>query len=297
VLVGGAALSNRFTRIKIAPEYEGLVVYANDAMKGLDLANQIMDYERRDSLKRMLAAESKRLVEAAPKSANGAAPQAVRARAVAAAVEIPAPPDFKAHVLSNYDLDEIFHYINPVMLYTRHLGFKNFEQALASGDARAQELRAAVQAVEETMLARKDITAGALYKFFPAQSDGERSVMILSPDGREVLETFTFGRQSDEPGLCLADYVAPRGSGRMDYLCMFVTTVGDGIRALAEEWKNRGDYLRSHILQVLALEGAEAFAELLHQKIRQMWGIEERRQVSMKELFQARYRGKRFSFG
>jgi 5-methyltetrahydrofolate--homocysteine methyltransferase len=297
VLVGGAALSNRFTRMKIAPEYEGLVAYANDAMKGLDLANQIMDYERRDSLKRMLAAESKRLVETAPKTANGAAPQAVRARAVAAAVEIPQPPDLKAHVLNDYDLDEILRYINPVMLYTRHLGFKNFEQALASGDARAQELRAAVQAVEETMLARKDITADALYKFFPAQSDGDRSVMILSPDGREVRETFTFGRQSDEPGLCLADYVAPRGSGRMDYLCMFITTVGDGVRALAEEWKNQGDYLRSHILQVLALEGAEAFAEVLHQKIRRMWGIEERREVPLKELFQARYRGKRFSFG
>jgi len=91
--------------------------------------------------------------------------------------------------------------------------------------------------------------------------------------------------------------VAARGSGRTDYLCMFVTTIGTGVRALAEEWKNQGDYLRSHILQVLALEGAEAFAELLHLKIRQMWGIGDEPGLTLKDLVQAHYHGKRFSFG
>ena len=99
------------------------------------------------------------------------------------------------------------------------------------------------------------------------------------------------------PHLCLADYVAARDSGRTDYLCMFVTTIGTGVRALAEDWKNKGDYLRSHILQVLALEGAEAFAELLHVKIRQMWGIGDPPGLSLKDLVQAHYHGKRFSFG
>jgi 5-methyltetrahydrofolate--homocysteine methyltransferase len=122
-------------------------------------------------------------------------------------------------------------------------------------------------------------------------------VIIYAPDGKMVLETFTSGRQGDEPGLCLADYVAPRSSGQIDYVCMFVTTVGDGVRALAEEWKEKGEYLRSHILQVLALEGAEAFAEVLHLKIRQMWGIGDPPGLTMKDLFQAHYRGKRFSFG
>ena len=121
--------------------------------------------------------------------------------------------------------------------------------------------------------------------------------MIFSPDGKTVLESFIFGRQSEAPYLCLADYVASRDSGRTDYLCMFVTTIGTGVRALAEDWKNKGDYLRSHILQVLALEGAEAFAELLHLKIRQMWGIGDPPGLSLKDLVQAHYHGKRFSFG
>jgi 5-methyltetrahydrofolate--homocysteine methyltransferase len=78
---------------------------------------------------------------------------------------------------------------------------------------------------------------------------------------------------------------------------MFATTVGPGVRALAEQWKADGQYLRSHILQVLALEGAEAFAELLHQKIREMWGIADPPGTTIGDLFKVRYRGVRVSFG
>ncbi len=295
ILVGGAALSSRFTRIKIAPEYEGLVAYANDAMAGLDLAHQIMNAERREELAVALAVQTDKLLTEARPAAVAAKP--VRGRSsVRTDVDIPSPPDLRLHVLNGYDLDEIFRYINPVMLYTHHLGLKNFLNALADRDPKAIELKREVEAVQETMLARPDISARAVYKFFPAASDGDR-LLILSPDSGTVVETFSFGRQSAEPGLCLADYVAPRSSGRIDYLCMFATTVGDGVRALAEQWKNQGDYLRSHILQVLALEGAEAFAELLHLKIRQMWGIGDPPGLTMKDLFQSHYRGRRFSFG
>ncbi len=210
---------------------------------------------------------------------------------------IPEPPDLRLHIVRSYDLDEVFRYINPVMLYTRHLGFRNFDHAFESGDPKAMELHAEVSAVEDEMLARHDINARAAYRFFRAHSDGDRTLKIYSVDGARVLETFHFGRQSDEPGLCLADYVTLESSGRPDYICMFVTTVSEGVRALAEQWKQEGEYLRSHILQVLALEGAEAFAELLHLKIRQMWGIGDPPGLTMKDLFQAHYHGKRFSFG
>ena len=296
LLVGGAALSARFTRTKIAAQYGGLVAYANDAMNGLDLANQIIDPDRRELLATQLDAETARLLKAVA-TKPGAAPAAVEDRpAVRQDVEIPRPPDLRLHVIADYDLDQIFGYINPVMLYTRHLGLKNFEQALAAGDPKALELRAAVAAVEEVMLAAEDIRADAVYKFFPANSEGRR-LLIYASDGKRVVESFTFGRQSDPPGLCLADYVAPRSSGRVDYICMMATTVGPGVRALADQWKKRGDYLRSHILQILALEGAEAFAELLHQKIREMWGMKDPDGITKKDLYQAHYKGKRFSFG
>ena len=296
ILVGGAALSNRFTRMKIAPEYDGLVAYANDAMKGLELAGQIMDPARRERLESHLAAETNRLLDS-PRSQAAAPASAVGVKsAIRQDLDIPKPPDLKLHVLRDYGLGEIFPYINPAMLYTRHLGFKNFAQALAASDPKAIELRDRVAAIEDEMLRRADIRASAVYKFFPAQSDGE-TVSIHSSDGKSVLESFIFGRQAADQGLCLADFVAPRGTERMDYLAMFATTIGPGVRALAEEWKNSGDYLKSHILQVLALEGAEAFAELLHQKIRAMWGFPDPEGIKKKDLFQAHYRGRRVSFG
>jgi len=298
ILVGGAALSNRFTRLKIAPEYDGVVAYANDAMTGLDLANQLMDQMRRGALAERLAREGALLQEEATKKAAAAGKATVAPRAVVRQDhDIPTPPDLKLHVIDDYDLAEIFGFINPAMLYTRHLGFKGkIADAIARGDARALELQAQVRAVEDVMLARPDIGAKAVYKFFRAASDNE-TLHILSPDGARVMESFQFGRQTVNEGLCLADYTLPQSSGRADYVCMFATTVGPGVRALADQWKDAGDYLRSHILQILALEGAEAFAELLHQKIREMWGFGDAAGTTLQDLIKVRYRGIRVSFG
>jgi 5-methyltetrahydrofolate--homocysteine methyltransferase len=299
LLVGGAALTNRFTRTRIAPEYRGLAVYASDAMTGLDLAHQLRDAERRAALAARLERETAALAAGAPAAAPAAgdgarafAPPVLRRD-----VPIPRPPDLRLHVVDDYDLDAIFPYINPVMLYTRHLGFKGrFTEALAAGEPKARELRAAVEAVEEEMLRRSDIRARAVYKFFRAQGDGD-TLLVYGPEGAAPLERFTFGRQQKDGGLCLADFVAPRASGVVDYVCLFATTVGPGVRALADEWKARGEYLRSHILQVLALEGAEAFAELLHEKIREMWGFADPPGTTTQDLFKAKYRGIRVSFG
>jgi 5-methyltetrahydrofolate--homocysteine methyltransferase len=227
----------------------------------------------------------------------GTAAAPVRPAQVRRDHDIPTPPDLKLHVVRDYDLDKIFPYINPVMLYTRHLGFKGkFEAALQGRDPKALELREQVAQVEEIMLQRKDITANAVYKFFRASSEGE-TLHLHSPDGSQVLESFAFGRQTVNQGLCLADYVLPASSGPTDYVSLFATTVGPGVRALAEEWKEAGQYLRCHILQVLALESAEAFAELLHKRIREMWGFADPPGTTLTDLFKVRYRSVRVSFG
>jgi 5-methyltetrahydrofolate--homocysteine methyltransferase len=296
ILVGGAALSNRFTRLKIAPQYDGLVAYANDAMTGLDLANRLMEPTRREELTAKLARDTTQIEGEIAKRAAAAVPAVAPKANVRRDHDIPMPPDLKLHVLHNYDLDAVFRYINPVMLYTRHLGFKGkIEEALERGDAKARELLEQVDAVEAIMLPRPDITANAVFKFFRAASEGE-TLHILSPDGKDVVESFHFGRQTVNEGLCLADYTLPRGD-RPDYVGLLTTTVGPGVRQLAEEWKNAGQYLRSHILQILALEGAEAFAELLHQKIREMWGFADAPGTTTKDLFKVKYRGIRVSFG
>ena len=152
---------------------------------------------------------------------------------------------------------------------------------------------------------------GAVHRFFYAASRGN-DLLLFEPkrdsigvQSRPTMDdspaaVFTFGRQSpSNGGLCLADYAsppAPDGTIR-DSVALFVVSVGHGLRTLAEKLRDRGDYLRTHVLQALALESAEAYAELVHQRIREAWGFQDFSDLSLIERFQAKYRGKRYSFG
>ena len=300
ILVGGAALSNRFTRLRISPEYDGLVLYAQDAMTGLSLANSVQDSDERQKLIVKAEAETETML-ADQASASSPQPKneapAVAPAQISHNIDIPNPPDLVSHVLTNYDMEKIFPYINPQMLYVRHLGFKGrFAEALESNDSSAVELRNSVRAVEDIVLSQTDITANAVFKFFPCVSS-EQELLILQPDQETVAERFYFGRQSQHDGLCLADFVNPASVNQIDYLAMFTTTIGPGVRNLSEQWMREGNYLNSHILQALAIESAEAFAELLHQQIRQMWGIRDTEGNSYQDLFRTQYQGRRYSFG
>ncbi len=315
MLVGGAALSNRFTRLRIAPEHDNLVAYARDAMTGLALANTIQEADERVKLAESLEAETQKLLEAEAAShttnTQSSTAEPARISRVRHDFDIPSPPDTLLHTLSDFSLDEIFPYINPQMLYVRHLGFNGrFAEALDSGDTVALELQESVKRVEDIVLQSLDITAKAVFKFFPCHADGQ-DLLILGPDGNTVLERFHFGRQSGGDGLCLADYMLPKSTvppfekggpggispGGVDYLAMFVTSIGRGVLELSERLKADGEYLNSHILQALTIESAEAFAELLHQRIRRMWGIGEIEDISYQDLFRTQYHGRRYSFG
>ena len=296
VLVGGAALSARFTAAKIAPAYGSLVCYANDAMQGLDLANKLVGEGTREAMAAKVQADQARLREA-PAAARGPA------QASAGAVQlirhdrpIPTPPDLKRHVIDRFPLEEIFPYVNPSMLYGKHLGLRgNLEHLIATGDEKAKRLRERVAAVENEVLATGAMAARGVYKFFAAQSEGD-TVVLYGP-GHQVVETFTFPRQTTGEGLCLADFVAPRSSSTTDYVALFAVSCGADVRELAERWKAEGRFLDSHIVQAVAIESAEAFSELLHRRLREMWGFPDPPEMTMQERFKARYRGVRVSFG
>jgi 5-methyltetrahydrofolate--homocysteine methyltransferase len=136
-----------------------------------------------------------------------------------------------------------------------------------------------------------------MYRFFPAQSSGN-DVIVYDPaePGKEI-KRFTFPRQAVEPYLCLADFLKSVDSGVMDYVGFLVVTAGQGIRELANEWKDKGDYLRSHALQAVALETAEGLAEKVHHMMRELCGYPDAPEMTMKQRHGARYQGIRVSFG
>jgi 5-methyltetrahydrofolate--homocysteine methyltransferase len=150
----------------------------------------------------------------------------------------------------------------------------------------------------------------AVWQFFEAEPNGnsinlynvQSSALRLPSSASSAVEnhvtTFRFPRQRKEDGLALSDLVLPPSTdGHRDHVAMFVTTAGEGIRELAERAKHDGEYLRSYALQALALETAEAAAEWLHFLLRRVWGFPDPPDLPRQSLFQARYRGKRYSFG
>ena len=296
ILVGGAALSRNFTRKRIAPAYDGMVVYANDAMNGLELANTLHDPSKRKQLELQLAQEGEALASTAPPEKVVVAPSSQRSSRVTVDLPIPAISNLDLHAYPDLNLDEVWRYLNPQMLYGKHLGVRgNARNLLAKHDPKIMELKSVVEQVQAECR-QGAMKARAQWRFFPATSQGNR-LLLHSSNGTGVLESFDFPRQAKTDGLALPDYVLPPDGGKLDHVALFVTTAGEGIRERAEDLKNRGEYLRSHVLQALALETAEAAAEWIHTTLRTLWGFPDNPDLTTVQRFQAKYRGKRYSFG
>jgi 5-methyltetrahydrofolate--homocysteine methyltransferase len=294
LLVGGAALSDKFTRLKIAPRYGNPVCYAKDAMSGLDLMNQLSDPARRPAVLQAHAPADAAATEE-PRAAAAVSAGEERSPRVRIDIPIPPAPYLNAKLRLVPDLSEIWGYINPYMLYGRHLGYKGqFEKALAEREPRALELFENVEGVK--FAAANFMKVRALWQFFEAERDGN-AIHLFAAGSSEPLHTFRFERQRALGGLCLSDYVLPRAGAARDHIVLFVVTAGEGVRERAEEAKRDGHYFLSHALQALAIESAEACAEWLHRRIREDWGFPDPPGMTMQERFTARYRGKRYSFG
>jgi 5-methyltetrahydrofolate--homocysteine methyltransferase len=299
ILVGGAALSRKFTDTKISKEYDGLVLYAKDAMSGLSLANQLASPEEHQKL---IDEQNERLASlSVQQELPSRSPVAVAVKpksTVSTEVPVFIPKDTKRHILNSYSLSHIEPYINLQMLIGHHLGVKGkIAKLLAEKDEKAVKVKAVVDQL--LLNARKNnwIKPAAVYQFFPAQSDGNK-VIIFDPENPErIIETFDFPRQDTAPYLCLADFVKSVTSGAKDYVGFFTVTAGRGIREKADELKAEGRFLENHALQALALETAEGFAELVHRQMRDRWGFPDPLDFSMQDRFAAHYQGQRFSFG
>ncbi|MBV9497768.1 MAG: methionine synthase [Acidobacteriaceae bacterium] len=294
LLVGGAALSEKFTKTKIGPAYEAPTFYAKDAMTGLRLMNEIMDPKLREQVLSQhlfadVAAES--VVREQPAIPSGER----RSPKVHTDIPIPAAPYLDRKVRQLPNLPEIWSYINPFMLYGRHLGFKgNFEKLLAQRDAKALELYHNVEDVKRE--AATFMKARAVWQFFEVEREGN-TLHLFRAGASSPIESFRFGRQAKSDGLCLSDYALDPQDDRRDHIALFVVTAGEGIIQHSEEAKARGEYFKAHALQALGIETAEACAEWLHRRIREDWGFPDSPTMTMQERFTSRYRGKRYSFG
>jgi 5-methyltetrahydrofolate--homocysteine methyltransferase len=292
LVVGGAALTRRFTHRRIAPAYRSLCTYAKDAMHGLSLVERLLDPQARTKLEEEVAGLVANDNADAPTEATDPSVELPRPAAslVRRDLQPPAPPDLERHV-AELDLDRVWAYLNPQMLYGKHLGLKGAVKRLeAEGDEKLAKLKRTIAGLQE--VARQGaMKARAVWRFFPARTEGDH-LTLLDPATGQPIACWHLPRQARADGLCLTDYVLPN-----DHIALFVTTAGEGIRDRVEAWKAEGEYLKSHAFAALALETAEAAAEYLHACLRSRWGFADPAELPLEDKLAARYRGKRYSFG
>jgi 5-methyltetrahydrofolate--homocysteine methyltransferase len=294
LLVGGAALSAKYTQNKIGPTYGQAVFYAKDAMTGLRLMNELMDPGTRDEVMHQHTFSGNGVSVSTTVVVN-ATPTVTRSPKVRTDLPIAEVATLDRKVRLVPDLRDIWSYINPYMLYGRHLGFRgDFVKRYAEREAKAVELYESMEEVKAE--AAQFMKVRAVWQFFEAEAEGN-AIRLFAPGASAALHTFQFPRQRAGDQLCLSDYILPARDGKRDHLALFVVTAGEGVRERSEKAKNDGYYFKSHGLQALAIESAEACAEWLHRRIREDWGFPDPADLTMAQRFTSRYRGKRYSFG
>ena len=170
-------------------------------MDALDLANKLSD-----SAERAILAEELRKAKEAQLAESGKSeqelPQAVRVRNTTINRELPVylPPDLERHVLRDYPISHLLPYINFEMLLGRHLGIRgSVEEALKNEEPKALEIKAVVDGILQEAVKNGIIRAQGMYRFFPAQSDGDTILVYDPADTGKILETFQIPRQEVEP--------------------------------------------------------------------------------------------------
>ncbi|MFC1521846.1 vitamin B12 dependent-methionine synthase activation domain-containing protein, partial [Elusimicrobiota bacterium] len=298
-LVGGAALSINFTAKEIAPAYQAPVFYAKDAMAGLRLVNQYVGPGSREAL-----VEQNRQSQADVRAKDTCKPKAdpvlkkIQRARIYHDAPVPVPPDIESHLVEAYDLKTIFAYIDPIMLYCRQLGLRgNPERLFGLREPQALKLQRTVQEIQEEVIEKQLIKPKAIYKFFPVAGQENKILIFKDPKDSNPVEVFDFPRQADGEELCLSDYVRSLESEKRDFFAMFAVTCGHGITELSCGYREKGEYMRSQVIQALAIESAEALTELLHEELRKMWGFPDPQDLNLRQKFQAKYRGIRVSFG
>ena len=198
--------------------------------------------------------------------------------------DIPVPGDLERHYVEP-PLAELFENMDEGLFNLRFLKLKKADEV------KVRETAKLVGALKAEIIEKRLFKPRGVYRLFPVNSAGDE--IFFYGKGGEKLAAFVFPRQPGGEKLCLADFAEPVG-GRRDYAALFAVTCGEGVLEFSRKEREAGNYVRSYLAEALALTLAEAFADVVHYRIRKDWGIAE---APVKPLLRSRYRGKRYSFG
>jgi 5-methyltetrahydrofolate--homocysteine methyltransferase len=300
VICGGAALTRKYVEDDLRREYSHSVFCADDAFGGLHIMEDLTTENgaREHRLKEGRTVKEYRKAVAVDEQTGLAEGSPV----VRDALNIPAPPFWGVRVKKDYDLGQLFPYINETGLFKNQWQLKTASQE-DYAKLVEQKFRPIKKQLEEEIIASGLFEPKVVWGYFPAQSQGNDVIVYRVPgeaspagNGEELLR-FTFPRQREGRRLCIADFFAPNSSGKMDVIGLSLVTIGSKASLETQRLFEAGEYTKYLYLHGLSVETAEALAEYHHKLMREELGIAGDDSPHMRDLFHQKYRGSRYSFG
>jgi 5-methyltetrahydrofolate--homocysteine methyltransferase len=310
VICGGAALTRKYVEDDLRREYSNAVFYADDAFAGLHIMEDLATANGKKQARLQEGRTVKEYAKALAVDDETGPVFAERSAVVSDAPRIPVPPFWGVKVRKDFDLREVFQYINETALFKNQWQLKTASQEDYVRLV-AEKFRPIKEKLQEEIIASGIFDPKVVYGYFPAQADGNDVVVYevgsqSNPDhhkGHEgtqrnvELLRFTFPRQREGRKLCISDFFAPKKSGKMDVLGLSLVTMGSRASEETQRLFEGGEYTRYLYLHGLSVETAEALAEYLHKKMREELGIGGEDSPHIRDLFHQKYQGSRYSFG
>ena len=299
LMIGGATTSVAHTAVKIEPEYDKGVLYVKDASKSVGVAASLLSNKLKPNLLKETREEYEKIRLRRANKGKNKLISLESARDNKPSIQfdnIVTPNQLGIHVFKDYDLNEIFKYIDWVPFFRTWELAGKFPDILTDevvGES-ASQLFEDAKAMFKKVIDSKLLKANAVVGIFPANSVNED--IELSDENGEVFMTLNHLRQQldkkgNTPNFCLSDFIAPKDSGVQDYMGAFAVTAGINIDPLVEAYEADHDDYNSIMIKAVADRFAEAFAEMMHYKLRtEIWGYSNEA-FDNDKLIEEEYRG------
>ncbi|TAH26689.1 MAG: methionine synthase [Cytophagales bacterium] len=306
LLIGGATTSRIHTAVKIDPVYDGPVVHVLDASKSVPVASNLLSKDLNHDYIREIKNEYEKMRQAhAGKKEDKSYISYEEARANKFKADfsnyVPTQPTFIGNkYFLNHDLSEIRKYIDWTpffqtwMLQGKYP--KIFENQIIGKEAK--KLFDDANSMLDLVIKENWLQANGVVGLYPANTIDDETIEIYEDDTRKnILKTFHNLRQQGKkgsgiPNISLSDFIAPKDSGIKDYMGFFAVTTGIGIEAKLEQFKKDHDDYNDIMLKAVADRLAEAFAEMMHEKVRkELWAYAPKENYDSEELIKESYQG------
>ena len=302
VMIGGATTSRAHTAVKIAPQYRETVIHVNDASRAVTVAGNLLDHNRK-----IYAADIRAEYDAfretflnRSRDKNFLSIEDARKNKLQLDWDnfTPVQPKVIGKQIVEVDLETLVPYIDWTPFFRTWELFGKYPAILTDEvvGEQATLVFADAQAMLKVILEEKKLTAKGVYGIFPANQINDDDIELRDENGNPLQTFLTLRQQAQKtkgaPNIALSDFIAPKESGKVDYMGAFCVTTGFGVDEWAAEFEAALDDYNSIMVKALADRFAEAFAEYLHEKVRkEIWGYAADEVLCKEDLIEESYKG------